>query len=449
MLSAGSFSCFSLRASPHGEAVERILMAAIHAVEPAAVVGRCLSREGNLLKAAGQTYDLDGFRRVRLLGIGKASQGMAEATAQILGDRMESGLVITKHAAPTVLPNLTVSEGDHPIPGTRSLQAGDRVNQFMSTLEADDLLICLVSGGGSALVSLPGEGISLGDLQALTAEMLGCGAAIEEINTLRRRFDRLKGGGILKLANRAQVITLLLSDVVGNAPEAIASGPLAPDPGTRQDALRILRRYDLDKRLPASIINSIKTSPETPKPGDPLFARSQTILAGSNLQAAQGALKQAKEEGFHPHLLRTDLSGDARQAAFELATLLRQSAQTGEPVPRPGCIIAGGETTVRLCAAPGKGGRNTELALVAVSELADFPDVMLIALATDGEDGNSESAGAVVTGDTRRRGMDMGIQPGDFLQDNDSATYFGHLGDLLLSGPTGTNVNDLVFLLSF
>jgi hydroxypyruvate reductase len=275
--------------------------------------------------------------------------------------------------------------------------------------------------------------------------LLACGACIDEINTLRRRLDQVKGGGIVKMANGATIVSLILSDVVGNPLEAIASGPTAPDPAMRANALSILAKYKLENRLPISILQRLRTSPETPKPGDPIFDKVQNVIVGSNLLAAQAALAQAEAEGFHPYLLRMDLQGEARQVAFELATVLRQARLTGDPLPGPACIVAGGETTVTLKGI-GKGGRNTELALAAVSELADFPGVMLVTLATDGEDGPTEAAGAVVTGETFRRSAGLDLHPGFFLERNDSYSFFSALDDLLKPGPTGTNVNDLVFL---
>ena len=445
MIPAESFQTASLRAVPQGEAITRILAAAIQAVEPGAAVRRFVQRIDGRLTISGQTYDLSAFGRVALLGIGKASLAMSEALAGILGERLDSSLVITKHVPSIPHPPLTILQGDHPIPEANSLLAGTKAIEFVSSFRPGDLLFCLISGGGSALVTAPVEGVTLADLQALTSELLACGARIEEINSLRRRLERVKGGGIVSLANGATVVSLILSDVVGNPLEAIASGPTAPDPTRRAEALSILSRYSLENQIPASIYHALRSSPETPKPGDPLFEKVQNVIVGSNLLAAQAALKQAEEEGFHPYLLRTDLQGEACEAAFELATFLRQVRQTGQPVPVPACIVAGGETTVTV-KGKGRGGRNTELALAAVSELAGFPGVMLVTLATDGEDGPTDAAGAVVTGASHRRATEAGLHPGDFLERNDAYTFFAALDDLLKPGPTGTNVNDLTFL---
>jgi hydroxypyruvate reductase len=387
---------------------------------------------------------------------------MSIQMARILGHRLDAGLIITKHAKEIPGSPLTVLAGGHPIPDARSLVAGQKTLEFLSTLGPNDLLLCLISGGGSALLAAPWDGISLDDLQALTAALLASGAPIEEINLLRRRLDQVKGGGLVRLSNGACLVSLILSDVVGNPLEAIASGPTAPDPASRLDALTLLKKYDLHGKIPASIPAMLELAPETLKPGDPLFARVQNVIVGSGLLAAQAALAQARKEGFNPYLLRIDLQGEARQAAFELATFLRQAKRTGQPVPRPACIVAGGETTVTLrqvspipavlvqagqaLHGEGKGGRNTELALAAVIELADFPGVLLVTLATDGEDGPTDAAGAVVTGASFRRALDINLHPDDYLARNDSYTFFAALDDLLKPGPTGTNVNDLVFL---
>jgi glycerate 2-kinase len=467
MIPAESFWTSSLRGAPQGESITRILAAAINAVGPGEAVGRFVRRDRDTLTIFDRTYDLSAFRRVVLLGIGKAAVAMSEALAEILCESLTAGLVITKHLAEKQKTKGKIGflQGSHPIPDERSLLAGEKVVEFVSALGPDDLLFCLISGGGSALVTAPVEGVTLSDMQALTSDLLACGARIDEINTLRRRLERVKGGGVAKMANGATIISLILSDVVGNPLEAIASGPTAPDPTNCADALSILTKYGLEEHTPASILYALRISPETPKPDDPIFAKVQNIVVGSNLLAAQAALRQAEEEGFRPYLLRTDLQGEAREVAFELSTFLRQARRTGDPIPAPACIVSGGETTVTLrqgSPAPaalaqagqalrgnGKGGRNTELALATVSELAEFPGVMLVTLATDGEDGPTDAAGAVVTGESFRRAARLGLHPGDFLTRNDSYSFFAALGDLLKPGPTGTNVDDLVLLLMF
>ncbi len=454
MMTRERFETATLRESPHGASVTRILSAALEAVDPAAAVHRAVS---------SLDLDLEPGGRIFVIAIGKASVPMAESLAGILGDKLFAGLVITKHAPAnssltTHHSPFSILAGGHPVPDERSLAAGTKIRELLTGLAAADLVICLISGGGSALVASPADGVTLSDLQSLTAYLLACGARIDEINTLRRHLDVLKGGGLARLAAPARVVSLILSDVVGSPLEAIASGPTAPDPSTRADALAVLAKYHFcsdDFRrackkatevATTSVLDALQCVPETPKPGDPIFERVTNRIIGDNLIAAQAALKQAKAEGFNPYLLRTDFQGEAREAAVELCLTLRWSWQTGDPVHRPACIVVGGETTVTLCPHPGRGGRNTELALASVTELADFPDVMLVTLATDGEDGTTDAAGAVVTGETFRRAHELGMNPSDFLARNDSYLFFESLEDLLKPGPTGTNVNDLTFL---
>ena len=448
MIPAESFWTHSLRKLPEGRAITRILAAAIQAVEPGEAVRRYVHRQEDTLTIAGLSYDLSAFSRVHLLGIGKASLPMAEALAELVGHHLIDGLVVTKHSPMASQFPFPIIQGGHPVPDERSLLAGTKVIEFVSGLRPDDLLFCLISGGGSSLVTAPAEGVTLADMQLLTSELLSCGARIDEINLLRRHLDRVKGGGLTVFANHATIVSLILSDVVGNPLEAIASGPTAPDPMTKADARAVIAKYNLRGVIPASIKVVLDNSSETPKPDDLIFENVQNVLVGSNLLAAQAALRQATEESFHPYLMRTDLQGEARETAFELATFLRQASRTGNPIPCPACIVAGGETTVTLTGT-GKGGRNTELALAAVNELADFPNVMLVSLATDGEDGPTDAAGAVVTGDTFRRATGLGLHGGEYLEQNDSYSFFASLDDLLKTGPTETNVNDLIFLFAF
>ncbi len=249
----------------------------------------------------------------------------------------------------------------------------------------------------------------------------------------------LKGGGLARSAFPAQIVSLILSDVVDNSLESIASGPTAPDPSTRGDALGVLEKYNLVEKVSGAILDALRTNPETPKPGDRLFERVQNVIVGSNALAVESALGQARSEGFHPYSLGSDWQGEARTVGGELSRRLRRSSE-----PRPFCLIAGGETTVTL-RGRGRGGRNQELALAAVRELADLRDVLFVTLATDGEDGTTDAAGAVVTGETLQRGLNLGLSPEAFLNDNNSHSYFSALDDLLKPGLTGTNVNDLIF----
>ncbi|HNB41412.1 MAG TPA: glycerate kinase [Anaerolineales bacterium] len=420
----------------------QILNACIDAVEPGNAIRRFVQREKNLLFIDNKKYDLNEFGNVTVLGLGKATEAMSLALLDVLGSYPSRGLLIPKQAFASPASEFTVSPGGHPVPSEASVRAGNAAFNLASSLTERDLLICLISGGGSALMASPRHGLQLADLQTLTKLLLACGARVDEINTLRRHLDRVKGGGIAKSANRARIASLILSDVVGNPLEAIASGPTALDPSTKEDALRILKKYDLLGKVPAAILEVLENSPETPKPDDPLFDRVQNVLVGSNSLAAQAGLEMAKSLGFHTHFLGDTWQGEARDVAKELCGHFNLNYE------RPFCLIVGGETTVTLHG-HGKGGRNQELALAAAIEMNGLENSMLITLATDGEDGPTDAAGVVVTGETCQRGERLGVDAQAFLSQNDANSYFEQLGDLLKPGPTGTNVNDLTFLFGF
>ena len=431
-MDADRFATHSL----HDPRVLRILSAALNAVDPADAVREYLPT------LTGNVYGL---------GIGKASIPMLTALAEAYP--LSGALAISKHASTassslSATPNLfPVFLGSHPIPDSRSLEAGTRVLDFVSALSEEDTLVCLISGGGSALVTAPHEGITLEDMQALTSLLLACGARIDEINTLRRQLDRIKGGGLAR-ATKAKIISLILSDVIGNPLEAIASGPTFPNPTTNADAIAILKKYNIKGQIPMSIVNFLESNSllfESEKQAARLQSRqSQNIIIGDNKLAAQAALEQAQRDGFYSEILTNELQGEAREVGVRLAKHLRDETSMRT---RPFCLIAGGETTVTLRGL-GKGGRNQELALAAVRELSGLENVMLIALATDGDDGPTDAAGAVATGASAQRAESLGVDATDHLSRNDAYVCFDGLGDLIRTGPSGTNVNDLIFLLA-
>jgi hydroxypyruvate reductase len=436
---------FNTRTLSNYPAVRRILAAAIQSVEPGNAVGKFLKREGNQLIIDGKNYALEEVRRIHILSLGKASHAMASALSGPLTGLPFNGLIIAKHITAAAPPGFDQILGGHPVPNEDSQAAGHKVLTLLDAVEKDDLLLCLISGGGSALMTAPLPGITLDDMGSLTTALLRSGARVDEINTLRRHLDRLKGGRIAQKVYPARVASLILSDVVGNPLEAIASGPTAPDPSSRDEALNVIRNYGLENQIPRSILDVLRVSYEIPKPGDEIFNRVQNVLVGSNAQAAQAALEAAQAEGFHAQILQTDLQGEARQVAKVICNQLKDAIKT---IPPPICLIAGGETTVTVRGS-GLGGRNQELALASVIELADIENVMLIALATDGEDGPTDAAGAVITGETYNQGAALGLSPQQFLQENNAYHYFEAIDDLLVPGPTGTNVNDLIFCFGY
>ena len=411
--------------------IQRILSAALKAVDPAEAVRR------HLPTVSGNVYGL---------GIGKASIPMLTALAETTP--LSGALAISKHASGLNRNLFPVLLGGHPIPNLDSLRTGKRALEFVSALKEDDTLICLISGGGSALMTAPYEGISLEDMQALTSLLLSCGARIDEINTLRRQLDRVKGGGLAR-ATKAKVVGLILSDVIGNPLEAIASGPTCSNPTTSDDALSILDKYfsnltteTLTHRESLSSVAQCLRGSKRTEPDDFDYSRVQNIIIGDNKLAAIAAVEQARREGFEAEILTNKLQGEAREVGLTLAKQLRDETAQRK---RPFCLIAGGETTVTI-KGDGKGGRNQELALAAVDELHGMKNVMLISLATDGEDGPTDAAGAVVTAESARRAEALGLDAADYLSKNDAYHFFKKLDDLLVIGPSGTNVNDLIFL---
>lgn len=448
----------SMQDNSWGDQVARVLNAALQAVEPSAAVGRFIKRDGKDLIIAGQSHNLDEYKHIYVVGAGKAGTPMASSVAHILGERLTTGIVIVKEGYLGLtgyknLSGLSIIEAGHPVPDERGVQAAQQIIELLKDSRLEDLVICLISGGGSALFSAPIQGVSLEDLQMLSSLLLASGATINEFNSLRKHLDRVKGGQLARLAAPATVRTLILSDVVGNSLDVIASGPTVPDSSTFQDAYQVLQRYDILEHAPKSVVAHLRAGiqgelPETPKPGDPIFANVQNVIIGSNLQAAEAAVLQAREEGFNTLLLTIYLEGEARDTGQFLGSILHQVASHGQPIPRPACIVAGGETTVTLHG-DGLGGRNQELALGAVSHLAGLQNVAMVTLATDGGDGPTDAAGAIVTGETLQLAKDIGLDPAGYLARNDAYYFFEPLGDLLKLGPTNTNVNDLVFLFAF
>jgi glycerate 2-kinase len=451
------FMTDSLKAAPWGVPAAQIMAAALEAVDPAAATQRHLIRTENKLELGDKTFDLTQYKRIFLIGAGKAGAPMTRAVVECLDKRLEGGVVIVKEgyasdASELAAKGVEILEAGHPIPDERGRRGTLRIMEQLEGLTAEDLVLCVISGGGSALMHALVPGVSLLDLQHLTTTLLAVGADIQEINTLRKHLDQIKGGGLARAAAPAQVVTLILSDVIRDPLDVIASGPTVPDGSTFADAWDVLARYKLLDKVPGSIRDHLERGlrgevPDTPKQGHPIFTRVTNCIVGNNLQAAEAALQAAREAGYSGVLLTTEMQGEASQAGRALGALVRLVKQARQDQNRtvPVFLVAGGETTVTI-RGDGKGGRNQELALGAVEELADVDGVGLMTLATDGGDGPTDAAGAVVTGDSLKRASVLGFEPRDFLSRNDSYHFFAALGDLIKTGPTQTNVNDLTFL---
>jgi hydroxypyruvate reductase len=377
---------------------------------------------------------------------------MAAAVEEVLGDRVSDGVVVVKDGHSLPLRRIRIHEASHPIPDTRGVQGAATILALLRQTRPEDLVIVLVSGGGSALLPAPVEGTQLYEKQAITRELLACGATIEEINAVRKHCSRLKGGQLARAVQPASCLSLVLSDVIGDPLDAIASGPTVPDPTTYQDALRVLHQYRLQDRIPAGIWRHLEEGarggePETPKADDVCFERAHHLIVGNNLQSLLAARDRAASLGFHTLLLTTALRGESREVARVLAAFLLEIRRSGHPIPPPACLLLGGETTVTV-RGKGKGGRNQEMALAVSIAIAGAEDLVIFSAGTDGCDGPTDAAGAVADSETWARAKRAGSDPLRALEENDSYHFFQDLGDLIKTGPTLTNVMDVTLLLA-
>jgi glycerate 2-kinase len=435
----------------HKDLLTAIFRAGLRAVDPEAAVRSQVSRQGHVLTVAGRAYDLNGFRRVSLIGAGKAAALMAKALEEILGDRLTAGLVLVKPGHATALRTVRVLEAGHPIPDQAGLAGTAEIIRRLRAATAQDLIVCVLSGGASALSPAPAPPLDLSQKQLTTRLLLESGAEIGEINSIRKHLSRSKGGGLARAAYPATLISLILSDVVGDRLDVIASGPTVPDDSRFADGLAVVDRYGLASHLPGPVWQYLKDGaagllPETPKDGDPIFARVQNVVVGNNRMALLAARDQAAALGWSALVLTDALQGEARQVGRMLAALGQAVSFSGHPVVPPVCLLAGGETTVTLTG-QGKGGRNQELALAAALALEGSSRISLLSAGTDGTDGPTDAAGAFADGATCPRARARDLDPGDFLSRHDSYHFFKSLGDLLITGPTRTNVMDIMCLL--
>lgn len=429
----------------------RIFDKGVVAVDPCVAVQQHVTREGERLHVDGRIYDLQAYRHLYVVGAGKAGATMAQGLEGILGDRLTAGAVTVKYGHTASVGRVTLHEAGHPLPDAAGVTGADAICQLAQQAGDEDLVICLLSGGGSALLPAPLAGISLAEKQVLTELCLECGASIDEINALRKHLSFLKGGQLARWVSPATLITLVLSDVVGDHLDVIASGPTVPDASTFQDCWNILARYDLLKQLPESIRTHLEQGragqvSETPKPGDPLFAHSQTVMIGSNRLALRAACAEAQVLGYKTLILSSSVQGEAREVARMLAAIGQEIRLSGMPVTTPACVLVGGETTVTI-QGPGKGGRSQEFALAAALDIAAWDGIVVLSGGTDGTDGPTDAAGALVDGHTIARAQTLGLNAEAYLKRSDSYAFFAALDDLVKTGPTGTNVMDIYLAL--
>jgi glycerate 2-kinase len=419
------------------EDLQEIFAAGLAAADPRRAVRRELGLEDGAILTGGKRFEP---RRVFVLAAGKAAGAMAEAAKELLGEKVSGGLVVTKDGHDPGPEGFETVFASHPEPDERGVEAARRVQDLAESLGEDDLLLALISGGASALLADPAAPIELADLKKLTGDLLRSGADIGEINTVRKHVSVLKGGGLVRLAHPAPTIALLLSDVVGDQPSSIASGLTAPDPTTLENTRRVLERYSIEP--PDSVTDHLHSAEETPASDDPIFENVVNRICGGGRHAAEAAAKQAGELGYTPLLLTTTLTGDALGAASVYAAIIREVLASGNPARPPCAIVSGGEATVTVRGS-GTGGPNQEFALALATELDGVEGWTAFSADTDGNDGSTDAAGGIVDDRSAQRITDAGMDPEGALAENDSYAALEAGGALLVTGPTGTNVNDL------
>lgn len=424
-----------------------IFTAALGAVDPYAAVQNYVGRIREICREAG-------LKKIYVASFGKAAYAMSRALADALPEQIVRGVVVTKygHVSAEPLPGtFEIYEAGHPVPDEQGVAGTERMIDLLKQADAESFVVCLISGGGSALLVAPSEGVSLDEKQQLTRTLLQAGADIVELNTVRKHLSRVKAGRLAEAARPARVLSLILSDVIGDRLDSIASGPTSPDKTTWADALDVVTRYDPDGKIPPTIMQLIRDGavgriPDTPKQGNPVFEGVENIIIGSNRIATEAARQKALGLGFEPVVLTSGLQGEAREAALRLYRQVLESQSCLASGRKRICLIAGGETTVTV-RGKGLGGRNTEMALAFAMAIEGTSGITFLSAGTDGTDGPTDAAGAVADGETIPRARALGLDPQSFLDDNDSYHFFEKTGGLFKTGPTGTNVMDLQIIL--
>jgi hydroxypyruvate reductase len=421
-----------------------IIQHIIDCIYPANAVDSFVSFDGSSLAVGDLPLDLDEFSSVHVLAGGKAACAMADAIETILGDRITGGLVSTKYGHSCELRTLPILEAAHPIPDENSIKCAEETMKIASGLGKDDLLLVLISGGASSIWCSPAENITLDDKQSVTSQLLSCGATIRELNTVRKHLSGIKGGRLAEAAYPARVVSLILSDVIGDDLTSIASGPTVGDPSTFGDAMYILAKYHIRRSTPAGALSyleagmhgHVKETPTTVSDSD------FQVIIGSNKLAKDAAESLGHSLGYNTHVIEDPVMGEARDAAARLCNLAKNIKAGNGPVNPPALLIAGGETTVTV-KGHGKGGRNQEMALAAAIELEHIDGIFFLSFATDGTDGPTDAAGAFADSTTAQHAHQRNLHIEAFLDNNDSYNFFRRLDDLIVTGPTGSNVMDI------
>ncbi len=439
-------SLMELRAHARG-----IFMAGVKSADPVGGIKTNVRLRDDYLQIADRSYRLSNIRNILVVGCGKAAAKMALAIEDLLGDRVSGGIVVVKYGYALSLERIKVVEAGHPIPDEAGVDGAHQIIELVRTAGENDLVLFLISGGGSALLPGPADGLTLAEKQRTTQMLLQSGATIQEVNAVRKHISKLKGGRFAKLVAPANLVSLILSDVIGDSLEAIASGPTVADSTTYGDCLEIMRRYDLTDKMPHAVVDLLRRGAEgavdeTPKTSDAIFHKVQNVIIGSNRAALNGAARQAETFGYQTRVLSSSVEGESLTVAKSHAALVKEIARRDQPLRLPACVISGGETTVTI-RGDGLGGRNQEFALAAAVEIDGLDGVIILSGGTDGTDGPTDAAGGIVDASTVQRGKARGLDATAFLARNDSYHFLKATDDLLITGPTFTNVMDLQVML--
>ncbi|GJM16359.1 MAG: hydroxypyruvate reductase [Thermodesulfobacteriota bacterium] len=428
-----------------------IFEAGLKAVDPINAVKNHIKRDGNKLRLQDVEYELGDYENIYVVGMGKAAASMAKAIEEVLGDKLTHGIVNVKYGHTAPLNKIKTNEAAHPVPDEAGIAGSKEIIELLKKTSEKDLVICLISGGGSALLPSPAGNLTLEDKQAVTKALLECGADIHEINSIRKQISAVKGGRLAALVYPSRLISLILSDVIGDDLDVIASGPTVPDTHTFHDCRNIIEKYKLDERVPKRVIDYIEKGcdgeiEDTPKADSPVFESTQNIVVGSNIIAVSAAKEKASELGYNTLVLSTFIHGETEEVAKVHTAIVKEIKSSGNPVKKPACIISGGETTVTI-EGKGLGGRNQEFVLAAAIDIEGLDNTIVLSGGTDGNDGPTDAAGAIADGTTINRAGKLGLNAYQHLCENNSYNFFKPLGDLLITGPTNTNVMDLRVLL--
>jgi len=422
------------------------------AIDPKKITESGVKLKNDFLCIEGKKFDLTHYKKIIVVGGGKASGSMAEALEEILGNYINDGLIVVPKGTSEKYKTkkIKIFEASHPIPDNNSVRGAKKILSLIKKANENDLVICLFSGGGSSLLALPRNSISLKDKKKVTDMLLRCGATINEINAVRKHISSFKGGQLAKAAYPATVVGLLLSDVLGDPLDVIASGPTVPDSTTFRDAISILKKYEIWEKAPTTVKKILMSGEiglieENPKKDSYVFQRVSNIVLGNNRLACKTAIDALKKHGLKTLFLTSFMEGEAREFGTMLGTIAREISVSGNPLPPPVGIVVGGETTVTVTGS-GKGGRNQEIALSAALRIEGIDDAVIASISTDGIDGPTNAAGALVDGETIKRSRQLKLDAIKYLKNNDSYSFFSRVGGLILTGPTGTNVNDITIV---